>query len=114
MALTQFLQAEKFLPEMQNFCDQLDQFNSNSGQVLGSGKSAADFLARIDKAIAVIVHLKMTDLIPFPHIKIDLASGTPKKDEYEEDFNPDEVTSSDQAIPTSLPDRQADAFGHRS
>ena len=52
--------------------------------------------------------MKLIDLIPIQPIEIDMASKTPKKDENEDGFNPDDTTSPNPTTPRSLPEKQID------
>ena len=52
----------------------------------------------------------MTELVPIQQIEIDVAFKTPRQDEDEDDFKPNEVTSPDHAMTTSLPKKQVDVI----
>ena len=57
-------------------------------------------MSRLDINPEDRIHLKLNDQIPVHHIEIDLAAKTPKQDEDEENYDPDQQQS-DVATPTT-------------
>ena len=56
----------------------------------GVENPAADYLSRLDINPEDRIHLKLNDQIPVHYIEIDLAAKTPKQDDDEEDYDPDQ------------------------
>ena len=99
-ALTRFFQSKRIPPKLWNHCDQAHQFDFVLAHVPGVENPAADYLSRLDVNPEDRIHLKMNDQIPVHHIEIDLAAKTPKQDEDEEDYDPDQQQP-DVATPTT-------------
>ena len=89
-ALTRFFQLKRIPPKLWNHCDQALQFDFVLTHVPGVENPAADYLSRININPEDRIHLKLNDQIPVHHIEIDLAAKTPKQDEDEEDYDPDQ------------------------
>ena len=90
-ALTRFFQSKRILPKLWNYCDQALQFDFVLAHVPGVENPAADYLSRIDIHPKDRIHLKLHDEIPVFKVEIDLASKTPKQDDEEEEYIPDET-----------------------
>ena len=91
--LTRFFQAKQIPPKLWNFCDQTLQINFILAHVPGTGNPAAEFLSHLDINLQHRFRLKFTDSIPVYRIDIDLAAKTPKQDESEMDWEPEQETS---------------------
>ena len=89
-ALTRFFHSKRIRPKLWNHCDQALQFDFVLAHVPGVENPAADYLSRLDINPEDRIHLKSNDQIPVHHIEIDLAAKTPKQDDDEEDYDPDE------------------------
>ena len=109
-AATQFFQAKQIPPKLWNFCDQVLHFNFILAHVPGIENPAADYLSRLDVAPANRVSLRLTDSIPIDRIELNMASKTPKQDDEQDIFNPDEMTSADNSQPTNVPKEQIDVI----
>ena len=81
---------------MWSFCNQAVQFIFIIA-LAGFENPAAVHLSRLDLAPTNRVTLKMIDSIRILHIKIDVASETPKQYDNEKNFHPDAIPSSDSA-----------------
>ena len=107
-ALTRFFQSKRIPPKLWNYCDQALQFDFVLAHVPGVENPAVDYLSRIDINPADRIHLKLHDEIPVFKVEIDLASKTPKQDDDEEEYIPDDhdvpdvATSSNQTIQTLM------------
>ena len=89
-ALTRFFQSKRIPPKLWNHCDQALQFDFVLAHVPGVENPAADYLSRLDINPEDRIHLKLNDQIPVHYIEIDLAAKTPKQDDDEEDYDPDQ------------------------
>ena len=89
-ALTRFFQSKRIPPKLWNHCDQALQFDFVLAHVPGVENPAADYLSRLDINPEDRIHLKLNDQIPVYYIEIDLAAKTPKQDDDEEDYDPDQ------------------------
>ena len=89
-ALTRFFQSKRIPPKLWNHCDQALQFDFVLAHVPGVEIPAADYLSRLDINPEDRIHLKLNDQIPVHYIEIDLAAKTPKQDDDEEDYDPDQ------------------------
>ena len=96
-ALTKFFQSKRVPPKLWNDCDQALQFDFVLAHVPGVENPAADYLSRIDIHPKDRIHLKLHDEIPVFKVEIDLASKTPKQDDEEEEYIPDETNVPDTA-----------------
>ena len=94
-ALTRFFQSKRIPPKLWNYCDQAHQFDFVLAHVPGVENPAADYLSRIDINPADRIHLKLHDEIPVFKVGIDLASKTPKQDDDEEEYIPDDHDAPD-------------------
>ena len=94
-ALTRFFQSKRIPPKLWNYCDQALQFDFVLAHVPGVENPAADYLSRIDIHPKDRIHLKLHDEIPVFKVEIDLASKTPKQDDEEEEYIPDETNVPD-------------------
>ena len=99
-ALERFFQSKRIPPKLWNSCDQALQFDFVLDHVPGVENPAADYLSRIDIHPKDRIHLKLHDEIPVFKVEIDLASKTPKQDDEEEEYIPDETDVPDT---TTLP-----------
>ena len=95
-ALTRFFQSKRIPPKLWNYCDQALQFDFVLAHVPGVENPAADYLSRIDIHPKDRIHLKLHDEIPVFKVEIDLASKTPKQDDEEEEYIPEEVDVPDE------------------
>ena len=89
-ALSRFFQSKRIPPKLWNHCDQALQFDFVLAHVPGVENPAADYLSRLDINPEDRIHLKLNDQIPVHYIEIDLAAKTPKQDDDEEDYDPDQ------------------------
>ena len=105
-ALTRFFQSKRIPPKLWNYCDQALQFDFVLAHVPGVENPAADYLSRIDIHPKDRIHLKLHDEIPVFKVGIDLASKTPKQDDEEEEYIPEEVDVPD-ATTSSNPTMQS-------
>ena len=92
-ALTWFFQSKRIPPKRSNFCEQTLQFDFVLAHVPGSENPAVDYLARLDIRLEERIHLKLNDEVPDNHVEIDLSFRTPKQDEVEGDYIPDDDTT---------------------
>ena len=90
-ALTRFFQSKRLPPKLWNYRDQALQFDFVLAHVPGVENPAADYLSRIDIHPKDRIHLKLHDEIPANEVEFDLASKTPKQDDEEEEYIPDET-----------------------
>ena len=105
-ALTRFFQSKQIPPKLWNYCDQALQFDFVLAHVPGAENPAADYLSRIDIHPKDRIHVKLHDEIPVFKVEIDLASKTPKQDDEEEEYIPEEVDVPD-ATTSSNPTMQS-------
>ena len=90
-ALTRFFQSKRIPPKLWNYCDQ---------------EESTSTLSRIDIHPKDRIHLKLHDEIPIFKVEIDLASKTPKQDDEEEEYIPEEADVPD-ATTSSNPTMQS-------
>ena len=88
--LTRFFQSKRIPPKLWNYCNQTLQFEFVFAHVPGTENPAADYLSRLDIRPDERIHLKLNDEIPVFHVEIDLASRTPKQDEEDDEYLPDD------------------------
>ena len=89
-ALNRFFQSKGIPPKLWNYCDQALHFDFVLAHVPGVENPAVDYLSRINIHPKDKIHLKLHDEIPVFTVEIDLASKTPKQDDEEEEYIPDE------------------------
>ena len=92
-ALTRFFQTNRIPPKLSNCYDQALQFDVVVAHLPGTENNAADYLSRLDIRPEEQIHIKLNDEIFVYHVEIDLSSKTPKQDEDEEDYIPDDDTT---------------------
>ena len=95
-AHTLFFQSKRVLPLMWNYCDQALRFDFVLAYVPGTGNPATDYLSQLEIRPEERMHLKLNDEFPVYHFEIDLSSKTPKQDEDEEYFIPDDDNTNSQ------------------
>ena len=104
-ALTRFFQSKRIPPKLWNYCDQALQFDFVLVHVPGTENPAADYLSRLDINPQDRINLKLNDKIPVYYVEIDLAAKTPKQDDSEEDYDPDQQQQEE--IPHNNPTLQS-------
>ena len=98
-ALTRFFQSKRIPPKLWNYCDQALQFDFVSAHVPGVENPGADYLSRLDINPRCRIHLKLNDEFPVYKVEIDLASKTPKQDDDEAEYIPEEDDVPDNTTP---------------
>ena len=95
-SVTRFFQTKAIPPALRNACDYVLQFNFKLAHMAGSGKTAADFLFRLELKVTEKIRLKIREGIQTTHIELTTLSSDVADEEQFFFTHPNVTTESEE------------------